>query len=66
MLFDDSARLVERARAAGVDVGFEARDGLTHVWPMFAGLMPEAQEALRLSAEFYRSRTKRQPQRSAA
>jgi acetyl esterase/lipase len=57
MLFDDSARLVERARAAGVDVRFEPRDGLAHVWPLFSSVMPEAREALALTAQFVRERT---------
>lgn len=57
MLFDDAARIVEKARAAGVDVRFEPRPGLSHVWPLFYPLFPEAREALTLTADFVRTRT---------
>lgn len=66
MLFDDSARLVERARAQGTSVRFEQRAGLAHVWPLLAALMPEGKEAIALTAEFIRERLRAEPQRSAA
>ncbi|MEQ1929587.1 MAG: alpha/beta hydrolase [Parvularculaceae bacterium] len=66
MLYDDSTRLAERARAQGVNVRFEAREGLAHVWPMFGAIMPEAREALALTAGFVRERTTQDSQRSAA
>ncbi|MBB5520183.1 alpha/beta hydrolase [Amphiplicatus metriothermophilus] len=52
MLFDDSARLAEKAKAAGVDVDFRPREGLAHVWPLFYPLIPEAKASVRESAEF--------------
>lgn len=57
MLFDDSTRLVDRARAAGVKVLFEPRDGLVHVWPLFNRLIPEAQDAFALAGAFIREQT---------
>jgi acetyl esterase/lipase len=66
MLFDDSARIVEKAKAAGVAMRFEARDGLCHVWPMFAPLIPEAREALMICAEFVRSRAAAAAERRSA
>jgi acetyl esterase/lipase len=57
MLFDDARRMVEKARAAGVEVRFEPRGGLCHVWPLFYPLFPEAREALRLTGDFVRERT---------
>jgi acetyl esterase/lipase len=67
MLFDDSVRLVERLRAQGVEVRFETRAGLTHVWPLFAALMPEGRADIRLSADFIRERIAAAPaQRNAA
>lgn len=57
LLFDDSARLAPKAKAAGVPFRLEARDGLPHVWPMFHALIPEAREAIRIAAEFVRERT---------
>ncbi|MFN0024409.1 MAG: alpha/beta hydrolase [Parvularculaceae bacterium] len=57
MLFDDAARTVEKAKEAGVDVRFEPRSELSHVWPLFYPLFPEANEALALTAAFIRERT---------
>lgn len=57
LLFDDSARLVPKAKAAGVPLRLEARDGLPHVWPMFHALIPEARESIRIAADFVRERT---------
>ena len=55
LLFDDSLRLAERARAAGVDVTLEVWDGLFHV---FHGVdsLPEARRALVGIADFARRR----------
>lgn len=57
LLFDDSARLAPKAKAAGVPMRLEARDGLPHVWPMFHALIPEARESIRIAADFVRERT---------
>lgn len=57
MLFDDARRMVEKARAAGVDVRFEPRPGLCHVWPLFYPLYPETKAALELTGSFVRERT---------
>lgn len=57
MLHSDSQRLVEKCRTEGVSVRFEERDGLSHVWPLFHPLIPEAKDALQLSAEFIQERT---------
>ena len=46
ILLDDSVRLADRARAAGVDVTLEVWDDMPHVWHVFAGLLPEADEAM--------------------
>jgi acetyl esterase/lipase len=46
-LLDDTLRLAERAKAAGVAVELVRRDGLPHVWPIFVRLIPEAREAVR-------------------
>ena len=45
ILRDDTLRVAERARAAGVDVELIVRDHLPHVWPVFVPLLPEAREA---------------------
>jgi epsilon-lactone hydrolase len=46
ILYHDTTRLAERARAAGVQVELIERSGLPHVWPIFVRLLPEGMEAL--------------------
>lgn len=57
ILLDDSRRLAERAADVGVDVTLELADGMWHVYQGFAGLMPEADEALVQAAMYIRSMT---------
>ena len=54
ILRDDTLRLAERARAAGVSVEVVVRDRLPHVWPIFVSLLPEAREAFTKVAVFAR------------
>ena len=58
VLFDDSARFDAKARAAGVDVTFEAWNGQVHVFQSFAFMVPEAKEAIAKIGEFVKARTK--------
>lgn len=53
-LLDDSTRLAERARAAGVQTTLEPWDDMIHVWQAFAALLPEGQEAIERIGEFVR------------
>lgn len=46
ILYDDSVRLAEKAKKAGVDVSFYASEGLFHVWHIFARYMPEAKKSI--------------------
>jgi epsilon-lactone hydrolase len=46
VILDDSTRLAAKARAARVDVSLEVWDEMPHVFPAFAGLLPEADEAV--------------------
>lgn len=57
ILLSDSTRLAERYEAAGVDVRLDLRDGMWHVYPMLAGYMPEATDALIRAAVFIREKT---------
>ncbi len=57
ILLSDSTRLAERYEAAGVDVRLDLRDGLWHVYPILAGYMPEATDALVRAAVFIREKT---------
>lgn len=56
ILYSDCQRVVERARAAGVDVEFEVFDGLWHVFQVFAGMLPAATTALREAAQVMQRR----------
>jgi acetyl esterase/lipase len=57
VLLDDSTRLAERAKAAGVDVTLEVWDEMVHVFQAFAFLLPEGQQAIDRIGEFVRERT---------
>ena len=46
VLLDDSTRLAEKARAAGVEVELEVWPDMIHVWHAFASLVPEGQQAI--------------------
>ena len=56
VLLDDSTRLAERARAAGVSVELKIWPVVPHAWQLAPHLIPEARQSLRESAEFLRSR----------
>lgn len=53
ILLDDARRVVERARAAGVDASLGVFDGMWHVFQAFPGL-PETRRALREIGAFVR------------
>jgi acetyl esterase/lipase len=46
VLLDDSRRLAQRAKAAGVDVTLEEGEDMIHVWHWFAPMAPEGGEAI--------------------
>ncbi len=46
VLLDDSLRLADRAKEAGVEVALEVWDDMPHVWQAFASFLPEARQAL--------------------
>jgi epsilon-lactone hydrolase len=46
VILDDSVRFAARALAAGVDVTLDVWDEMPHVFQAFAGLLPEADEAV--------------------
>lgn len=55
-LLDDSTRLADRAREAGVDVTLEPWEEMVHVWHFFASMLPEGQQAIERVGEFLRKR----------
>jgi len=64
MLLDDSTRMAERARDAGVDVVLDVVAGVPHVFQMFAGVLDEADDALERAALFVRQCVRRGSRRS--
>ncbi len=53
-LLDDSRRVAERARAAGVDVSLEIGERMIHVWQIFAARLDEARDAIDRLGAFIR------------
>jgi len=47
VLRDDSARLAQRARDAGVEVEFKLAAEMVHVWHFFSALIPEGEAGLK-------------------
>ena len=58
VLYDDSSRLAERARAAGVDVTLEVWESMIHGWQAFAYMLPEGQEGINHLGDFVLQRTR--------
>ena len=56
VLLDDSTRLAERAKAAGVEVTLDVWQDMFHVWHAFAEMLPEGMEATRQLASWVNAR----------
>ncbi|HKL63564.1 MAG TPA: alpha/beta hydrolase [Woeseiaceae bacterium] len=56
VLLNDTTRLAEKAREAGVDVTLRVWPGMWHVWHFFVGRMPEAKQAILEMAAFIEAR----------
>jgi acetyl esterase/lipase len=54
MLLDDSTRIADRAKSAGVDVTIKIYDHMWHVWHLNARFMHEAQNAIEELGSFIR------------
>ena len=54
-LMDDSTRLAERARKAGVKVTLEPWENMIHVFQVFAPMLDEGQQAIEKIGEFVRA-----------
>ncbi len=54
VLRDDAVRVADRARAQRVAVELVLEDDMPHVWPLFYGLMPEAERAVETAVTFLR------------
>jgi monoterpene epsilon-lactone hydrolase len=57
VLYDDATRLTERAESAGVEVVLEPWEDMIHMWPAFAAMLPEGQQAIDRIGEFVQKHT---------
>lgn len=64
ILRDDTLRLAERMKACGVDVRTDTWPDAPHVWQIFRGWLPEADDALDRVADFVRARLRSSSPRS--
>jgi monoterpene epsilon-lactone hydrolase len=58
VLLDDSTRVAEKAKAAGVDVTLEVFDEMIHVFQIFAATLPEAQQAIDKIGEWVKQKVR--------
>ena len=58
ILLDDSLRLAEKVKAAGVDVTLDVWEGMWHFWHCFAPNLPEGVQAINQIGEFVKSRAR--------
>jgi len=56
-LLDDSTRLADRAKAAGVSAKLEVWPEMIHVWQLFASFLPEGQQAVDGIGSFLKEQT---------
>jgi len=61
VLLDDSTRLAERARAAGVHADLKIWPVVPHAWQLVPHLVPESRQSLRESADFLREQIAASP-----
>jgi monoterpene epsilon-lactone hydrolase len=57
VLLDDSVRLARAAGIAGVDVTLYIGAGMQHIFPIYCGVMPEADAAVTMIGAWMRART---------
>ncbi len=58
VLLDDSIRLVRGVGEGGADATLFVGGGMQHVWPTWAGALPEADAAMELIGDWIRARTR--------
>jgi monoterpene epsilon-lactone hydrolase len=52
VLFDDTLRVVEKAKRAGVNVTFDIYEDMFHVFPLFSNVFPEGNDAISKIVQF--------------
>ena len=56
VLLDDTTRLAKRAAAAGVEVTLDVWPEMMHIFPVFAAVLPEGQQAIDRIGGFLKQR----------
>jgi len=56
MLLTDATRVAQRAKDAGVEVTIEVTPEMFHVWHIFAGHVPESDEAVAKVGSYLREK----------
>jgi acetyl esterase/lipase len=56
-LLDDSTRVTEKAKRAGVKVDLEIWPEMPHVWHLFAPFLPEGQQAIEKIGQYVQAKT---------
>jgi epsilon-lactone hydrolase len=57
VLLDDTTRVADKAKAAGVDVTMEIYPEMIHIFQLFAPMLPEGQQAIERIGAFIRAHT---------
>jgi acetyl esterase/lipase len=57
ILLDDTRRVADKARAAGVEVTVEIYPEMVHIFQLFAPILPEGQQAIERIGAFIRGQT---------
>lgn len=57
VLLDEGVRFAAQAADAGVDITLQVEPDMFHVWPFFAGIVPESDAALADASDWIRART---------
>lgn len=55
VLKDDTTRMADRLEKAGVDITLEVWPDVPHIWPVFAGRLPEGKSALKNISGFFQA-----------
>jgi monoterpene epsilon-lactone hydrolase len=56
-LYDDAARMADKAKKAGVEVEFDPWEGQIHVWQIFASRLDEGEKAIQKIGQFVQQHT---------
>lgn len=65
VLRDDTTRMAEKLKSAKVDVSLEVWPDVPHIWPVFAGRLPEGKKALKHIAEFFQRQWAQRSEKAA-